>query len=346
MSDLGTPQAGGVIEYRTREDFGQTEVTRFVDVYDSGVVPRLANISQLPLTEFNDLPALNGLGGAATNNNVFAEVDIANVTLAERDAVVTFRAIDSTGNLALYSAPLRQIGIDGALPDAANTVQFLLGDAFALDDRNALLVLAQGTNDGQRIFGSNEREGIAGSGNDVISGDTPISDLRNVIFHQIEGGADTLDGVRGNDTLFGGGGRDEIRGGDGSDQLYGGAGGDDLSGGAGNDLLVGGEGSDTINGGDDIDTLNYSLEVERDPLRTEGREGIDATFLNGVGTINDGLGGNDITPGNIDEVREVEVVIGTRFNDRFLCRRRTSNQFSGRQRERYTGRCRAWCICL
>jgi len=70
-------------------------------------------------------------------------------------------------------------------------------------------------------FGTVVQNGIGGSGNDTISGNSY---------------ANALTGGAGNDVLYGGAG---------NDVLYGGNGNDTLSGGAGNDTLYGGVGADT-----------------------------------------------------------------------------------------------------
>ncbi len=75
---------------------------------------------------------------------------------------------------------------------------------------------------------------LAGSGNDVLTGDG------NDNFLSGGGGNDTIDGKAGADILLGGDGNDTINGGDDRDLVFGGAGADSLVGGAGEDILVNG----------------------------------------------------------------------------------------------------------
>ncbi|NVK15478.1 MAG: M10 family metallopeptidase C-terminal domain-containing protein [Rhodobacteraceae bacterium] len=132
---------------------------------------------------------------------------------------------------------------------------------------------------------------IAGSGNDLITGNAADNVLRG------EDGQDTLRGGSGNDTLYGGNGSDVISGQDGddrllggygndtiyggegndelfgshnNDQLYGGGGADTLTGGTGNDTLSGGAGADSMSGGSGDDT--YRVDNSGDQL-TEDAEG-------------------------------------------------------------------------
>ena len=70
---------------------------------------------------------------------------------------------------------------------------------------------------------------IAGSGNDVVTGNTAANILEGRM------GNDRLDGLAGNDTLYGNSGADTLNGGADNDKLYGGAGADMLNGGPGED---------------------------------------------------------------------------------------------------------------
>ncbi len=109
---------------------------------------------------------------------------------------------------------------------------------------------------------------IAGSGDDVVTGNAAANSLEgrngNDILHGLAGddtvngnaGADTLNGDEGNDILNGGAGNDILNGGPGDDTLDGNAGADTLNGNAGADTLNGGEGNDILNGAASDDTLD------------------------------------------------------------------------------------------
>lgn len=99
------------------------------------------------------------------------------------------------------------------------------------------------------------------------------------------GGADTLDGGRGDDTLFGGAGADELDGGTGNDLVDGGTGDDLIEGGTGDDEVLGDSGDDTMIGGTGFDELHggagNDLIFNSDHGRLFGDEGAD--LLVGVG---------------------------------------------------------------
>ena len=82
----------------------------------------------------------------------------------------------------------------------------------------------------------------AGSGNDVIIG--------NTLINKIDGykGDDDIHGGLGNDTLIGGSGKDKLQGGGGDDIIDGGKGKDKLKGGPGADTFMASKGTDTIYG--------------------------------------------------------------------------------------------------
>ena len=83
---------------------------------------------------------------------------------------------------------------------------------------------------GDRIIGTNQKDGLKGTGqNDIVKG---------------KSGNDTLNAKGGNDKAFGGKGNDKIKGGGGSDFLRGDVGKDKLTGGGGLDILWGGNDND------------------------------------------------------------------------------------------------------
>lgn len=101
-------------------------------------------------------------------------------------------------------------------------------------------------------------------------------------------GNDVIDGLAGGDTLNGGAGDDTLTGGDGADKLNGGDGADTLHGGAGNDTIGGGVGNDTIT---DIGGVVVAINGgEGDDIITLG-----TTFQSG--TVNGGLGFDQVNAG-------------------------------------------------
>ena len=88
-----------------------------------------------------------------------------------------------------------------------------------------------------------------GRGNDVLHGERATDN------HWI-GGADLLDGGKGDDQLYGYRGEDHLNGGNGADTLNGGKGADRLDGGSGDDTLMGGAGDDKLIGGAGHDRLD------------------------------------------------------------------------------------------
>jgi len=113
------------------------------------------------------------------------------------------------------------------------------------------------------------------------------------------GGPDSLDGWDGDDILDGGNGDDLIRGMAGADSLIGGSGDDRLEGRHGPDTLIGGEGDDRLDGGTGSDWVSYGTA----PI--DGSAGVEVDLDAGTATGGHGT----------DELRSVENIIGSRFND-------------------------------
>src|SRR5919199_1036483 len=98
-----------------------------------------------------------------------------------------------------------------------------------------------------------------GRGNDTLhgDGDCPAASVVSTTYCiPGENGNDRVIGGPGNDVLDGGAGADRLDGGDGPDRLTGGAGGDRLNGGRGADRLTGGAGADRLDGGPGRDRLD------------------------------------------------------------------------------------------
>lgn len=136
-----------------------------------------------------------------------------------------------------------------------------------------------------------------------ISGDLAKGDT----YIDVEGFVAT----RFKDLLVGDEGRNLFRGGGGNDKIFGGGDNDRLYGEAGNDLLEGGPGADLLDGGVGIDTITYenspySVYVKLDaPIPTDD-------IYDEFGPIT-GQGWRGRAQG--DQIREVEVIVGTDYED-------------------------------
>ena len=106
-------------------------------------------------------------------------------------------------------------------------------------------------------------DAAGGLGSDKLKGFEDIlgSDFADTLTGN--GGANSLDGGKGDDTANGGGGADELRGGPGDDTLSGGAGADKLDGADGSDTMNGGDAADELNGGADDDTVSGGAGADR-----------------------------------------------------------------------------------
>jgi Ca2+-binding RTX toxin-like protein len=209
-------------------------------------------------------------------------------------------------------------------------------DPFATQDKLISIESIVGSNFGDRLTGNDEANKISGSegddtvvgrggddaleggaGDDVIAGGAGKDQLTGNAGDDHLAGGDGEDILRGaaghdelrggddDDTLFGGSGADTLRGNSGGDDLFGGPGDDDIVGGPGQDQLfggpndddmIGGPGSDTINGEDGVDKVNYSAS----PM------GVRVDLDDGL--AHDGFGASD-------DLREIENVCGSQFND-------------------------------
>ncbi len=125
------------------------------------------------------------------------------------------------------------------------------------------------------------------------------------------GANDTLTGIENvagsvyGDTLTGSAAANILEGNAGNDNLNGAAGNDLLLGGAGSDTLLGGAGNDTLDGGTVVDRINYS---DLNMVSYAGSAAAVSVDL-GSGVALDGLGGTD-------QLLNINVVIGSAFNDR------------------------------
>ncbi|MEG5172997.1 hypothetical protein QUB25_12565, partial [Microcoleus sp. B3-D7] len=227
--------------------------------------------------------------------------------------------------------------------DGSDTIEGNADDDF-IDGGNGQDLLFGNTGD-DRIYGQ--------AGNDVIQGNENNDWLEGGDGQDIiDGGADDDDiyGQAGEDNLFGSQGQDYIDGGDGKDTLFGGfdddvllgqagddtlngnAGNDELFGGTGNDSLIGEIGDDLIDGGEGIDLVNYinspsgvivNIDENSDYDNNTNQRfkefvtavnpseyytELERDFEIAAGTGKDGFG-------TTDALRNLEDIIGTRFED-------------------------------
>ncbi len=215
-------------------------------------------------------------------NRIFATIwDGGGSDTYDLSAYETDLAIDLTpGSASVFSgAQLAKLG-DGERA-TGNIYNALLQD----DDPRALIENA-----------------IAGSGDDVISGNTADNVLKGKQGNDTitgRAGSDSLIGRAGADRLDGGLGDDDLAGGTGRDRLLGARGRDTLDGGKGNDIVKGGKGKDLVQGNDGDDSLIGGLGQDV-LLGAEGADSFrfltpeDSAAFNTSDHIGDFVSGSDI----------------------------------------------------
>jgi hypothetical protein len=125
-------------------------------------------------------------------------------------------------------------------------------------------------------------------------------------------GADRIVGGSGDDLIFGGGGDDELLGGSGDDLIAGDAGADTLVGSEGRDVLVGGAGRDDLDGGSESDLLEPGNHGDA----IDGGSGVDTlSFARSQRAVTVRLGPGRSSGEGADTIADVEIVIGSRFDD-------------------------------
>ncbi len=230
---------------------------------------------------------------------------------------------------------------DDLFPHSGGSDEFIGGDGYDTADFSSSSVGIYHGVINPDIFGGGTQGNVQSPGTiegaeriigtefaDQIAADNGVIDIVGL------GGDDILTGGDGNDTLFGGhgggiftpnpisGGDDLLIGGAGDDSLDGGNGADTLDGGAGNDVLNGGEGDDLlIGGGGALDELH-------------GGDGVDTADFSGASSAITSMGvispgptippdqppppikqSIDFSDGDKAIITEIEVLIGTAFND-------------------------------
>jgi Ca2+-binding RTX toxin-like protein len=140
------------------------------------------------------------------------------------------------------------------------------------------------------------------------------------------GSADTLRGGEMPDILVGDAGADSLSGGDSDDDLFGDTGADTLAGGEGSDYLEGwsgddwlvpGGGADFIWGSTGIDTVDFSTELEA----------VDVT-----------VNANRSVAGAIEQMLDVENIVGTAYNDNIVGDALANRLFGGGGNDTVNGR--------
>ena len=123
------------------------------------------------------------------------------------------------------------------------------------------------------------------------------------------------DGFMGIENVIGTRRGDTITGDDNDNKLWGNAGYDTINGGGGKDFIEGGAGGDTIDGGPGLDTLSYALSNER--IRVQ----LDAVAQTSTG--------NEDGHAEGDKITNIEIIIGSNYDDRIIARGSDANQFFG-----------------
>ena len=129
------------------------------------------------------------------------------------------------------------------------------------------------------------------------------------------------DGFRGIENVIGSRRGDTITGDDNANKIWGGAGYDVINAAGGDDFIEGGDGGDTIDGGPGLDTLSY--EQSNDRVRVQ----LDAIAQTSTG--------NEDGHAEGDRITNIEVIIGSNYDDRIIARGSDANQlFGGRGNDR------------
>jgi len=214
--------------------------------------------------------------------------------------------------------------VGAVIPDPAEDIQEVKSGATVMEAPLSQANQILGTLLDDNINGTAADDEIyAGNGIDTVY----ASDGHDIVYGGLRG--DTLHGDAGNDTLYGELGDDIMYGGDGEDTLYGGVGNDILFGSSGDDTLYGGTGDDELFGGQGSD-------------RFIGGRGSDifhgsfgdfdiADFSDLTSSVTIGLNevdnwtGTAVFGADTDTLSNVQVIIGTSFDDTIVARSSLSN---------------------
>ncbi|HEU4702047.1 MAG TPA: hypothetical protein VFS37_06145 [Conexibacter sp.] len=178
----------------------------------------------------------------------------------------------------------------------------------------------EGTPQDDFIVGGAGRDTVsAGYGNDVVC----AGEGDDVIYGG--GMGDDLHGQGGNDAIFGELLDDELYGEAGRDLLVGGHGVDDMFGGEGNDYLRGGTNGETFDGGTNANDNDVASFVDATPSagHVSGWSGV---AVNLTGSAAGGVEAHTAIGVGVDDVVNVESVIGSPFDDEIIAPSGVANQ--------------------
>ena len=185
-------------------------------------------------------------------------------------------------------------------------------------------VLEGGEGDDTLFSGPGADRLDGGAGEDTVSYDGSDEKVRVDLTIATAGGAAADpqnpsdadgDGFRGIENVIGSRRGDTIIGDDNANKLWGRAGYDTINGAGGNDFIEGGDGGDTIDGGPGVDTLSYATSNDR--VRVQ----LDATAQTSTG--------NEDGHAEGDRITNIEIIIGSNYDDRIIARGSDANQFFG-----------------
>ena len=123
------------------------------------------------------------------------------------------------------------------------------------------------------------------------------------------------DGFMGIENVIGTRRGDTITGDGNANKIWGGAGYDVINAAGGDDFIEGGAGGDTIDGGPGVDTLSYALSNDR--VRVQ----LDAIAQTSTG--------NEDGHAEGDRITNIEIIIGSNYDDRIIARGSDANQLLG-----------------
>ncbi len=282
----------------------------------------------------------DALSGGAGNDNLMGGANddalsggLGNDTIDGGTGIDTLNlSLDAADGARSWSVDLglgvAQIG--GVTEDTLRNIENVVGGSGGNSlTGDGLANVLMGGGGADALNGGGENDVLSGGlGNDTIDGGTGIDTLNlslddadsarkwrvNLSLGVAQVNGVTEDTLRNVESVVGGSQDDVLTGDGNANRLDGGAGNDSLYGGGGNDILVGGAGANYLQGDGGFDTVDYSYV-------TSG--GITATLNSGVVTFPDGSGadyhlGIIIVAGNqqnLDQIENVEAIVGTKFGD-------------------------------
>ena len=238
--------------------------------------------------------------------------------LAPSGGITTLPIVSGTGNFEDING-IEAITGDTSMPGIYNVNLSLLTEIVGTEGDDNL----QGQEADESISGKDGNDTLSGGqGNDILNGDRDGDIIRGGAGDDIlagdrldrfdDNGTNKLKGDNGNDTVYGGDQADSIDGGNGNDLLFGKGGDDLINGSNGFDLLNGGLGDDTLKGQNGIDVADYS-DLPFD--------GISASIAGVDVSLEQNKARHSSTNNPLhstDTLIEIENVIGTSRNDRFI----------------------------